>query len=93
MAESETTEGEMMPNRLYQVRVVGNKEWTNRNVRSPGAAIIAEAIAVTASKELCEVRPMVMEVRDAELPHDVTFVDVICSVNFVFSRRNLSERN
>lgn len=93
MAESEVAEGEMMPNRLYQTRVVGEKNWTSRPARSAMAATIAESISSTVGKAISDVKPMVIEVRDITLPYDVTILDVVCLVQFMVTTRDQAERN
>jgi|GEM_PF-3625379 len=93
MAESEAAEGEVMPNRLYQTRVVGEKNWTIRPARSAMAATIAESISATVGKVISDVKPMVIEVRDITLPYDVTTLDVVCLVQFMVTARDPFERN
>jgi hypothetical protein len=92
MAESETAESEVMRDRRYQSRLVG-KWWTDRKAKSVMAAAIAEAISSAIDKQMSDIRPMVIEVRDPELPHDITTMDVVCLVQFMVTTRDPSERN
>ena len=96
MAESEAAESEVMPNRLYQTRVVGETEWVDRPARSIMAATIAESIAASVNKRISDVGPMVVQVRKLEglmMPYDVTTLDVVCTVQFMVTTRDPSERN
>jgi hypothetical protein len=57
------------------------------------AAAIGEAIASAIDNQLSDVRPMVIEVRDPGFPDDITTLDVVCTVQFMVTARDPSERN
>jgi hypothetical protein len=96
MAESEVAKGEMMPIEIFQTRIVGESEWVDRPARSIMGAALAASISASINKRICDVVPIVAQVRKLEglmMPYDVTTLDVVCLVQFMVTTRDPSERN